>query len=320
MNKLKWGIVSTIKAPLKEVLGFVAYHLQQGAHRVYIYLDDADVVTFAALKTHPKVRVTDTDEAYWQKKGGRPHTHQARQTMNAADAYAKRVEVAWLAHIDHDEFLVWNTPLSAQLAALGADCLCARIRPLEALEWEGPQTEPRPFKSFVLPMRERRKVTETLYPRYGAHLNGGFLSHVAGKLIYRTGIEGFSIKIHNAFLGDQKNPGQQELSDTRLCHLHGDTWDTWQANYAYRKSKGAYRAELNAPFDQGKGGLNMHSFLNMLEAKGGTQELRIFYTEVCTARPDLLKALEKLGLLHWYHINPDAALNEQFTNSNSSFQ
>ena len=61
MNKLKWGIVSTIKAPLKEVLGFVAYHLQQGAHRMYIYLDDADVVTYAALKTHPKVRVTDTD-------------------------------------------------------------------------------------------------------------------------------------------------------------------------------------------------------------------------------------------------------------------
>ena len=240
--------------------------------------------------------------------------------MNAADAYAKRVEVAWLARIDHDEFIVWNTPLSARLAALGADCLCARIRPLEALEWERPQTEPRPFKSFVLPMRERRKVTETLYPRYGAHLNSGFLNHVAGKLIYRTGIEGFSVKIHNAFLGDQKNPGQQELSDTRLCHLHGDTWDTWQANYAYRKSKGAYRAELNAPFDQGKGALNMHSFLNMLEAEGGTQELRIFYKEVCTARPDLLKALEKLGLLHWYHIYPDAALNEPFTYSTSSFQ
>jgi len=34
MNKVKWGIVSTIKAPLKEVLGFVAYHLKQGAHRV----------------------------------------------------------------------------------------------------------------------------------------------------------------------------------------------------------------------------------------------------------------------------------------------
>ena len=143
-------------------------------------------------------------------------------------------------------------------------------------------------------MRERRKVTETLYPRYGAHLNGGFLSHVAGKLIYRTGIEGFSVKIHNAFLGDQQNPGQQELSDTRLCHLHGDTWDTWQANYAYRKSKGAYRAELNAPFDQGKGGLNMHSFLNMLEAEGGTQELRVFYTEVCTARPDLLKRSKRM--------------------------
>ncbi len=314
MSDVKWGIVSTIKAPRHDVLGFAAYHLQRGAHRLYIYLDTSDAASFAALKAHPKIRVTQTDDAYWAKKGGRPAKHQPRQTINAADAYAKRVEVDWLAHIDHDEFMVCDTPFVDQLSALDAACLCARIRPVEALEWTGSPKEPRPFKGFALPMQERRKITEMLYPTYGAHLNGGFLSHVAGKMIYRTGIEGFSVKIHNAFLNDQQNPGQQELPQTRLCHLHGDTWEAWQASYAYRKSQGAYRAELNAPFDQGKGGKNMHSYLSEIEANGGPEALRAFYTEVCTARPDLLEGLSSHGLLHWHMLDLKAAIVEHFPN------
>lgn len=312
MSDPKWGIVSTIKAPLNEVLGFAAYHLERGAHRLYIYLDDPDVATYAALKVHPKVRVTQTDAAYWAKKGGRPDKHQPRQTINAADAYAKRVEVDWLAHIDHDEFLAWDSPIADQLAALPETCLCARVRPVEALAWDGPMSEPRPFKGFALPMPERRKITEALYPKYGAFVNGGFLSHVAGKMIYRTGIDGFFVKIHNAFQGNTQNPGQQELPQTRLCHLHGSDWQHWSNQYAYRKAKGAYRAELNAPFDQGKGGVNMHTLLSEIEADDPENGLRAFYDEFCTARPELLNGLSENGILHWHMLDLHSAIAEQF--------
>lgn len=312
MSDLKWGLVSTIKAPLRDVLGFAAYHLQRGAHRLYIYLDAPDAQTFAALKAHPKVRVTNTDAAYWAKKGTRPDKHQARQTINAADAYAKRVEVDWLTHIDHDEFLAWDIALDTQLEALPDTCLCARIRPVEALSWDGPKREPRPFKGFALPMPERRKITEALYPTFGAQVNGGFLSHVAGKMIYRTGIEGFSVKIHNAFLNGEQNPAQQELPQTRLCHLHGDDWDQWRAQYEYRKARGAYRAELKAPFDQGKGGLNMHALLGKIERDDPENGLRAFHTELCTPRAELLEGLSNHGLLHWHMLDLDAAISEQF--------
>ncbi|MGH1578328.1 glycosyltransferase family 2 protein [Planktotalea sp.] len=312
MPEPKWGVVSTIKAPQRDVLGFAAYHLSQGAHRLYLYLDAPDPETYAILKAHPKIRVTQTDAPYWAKKGKHPNKHQPRQSINAADAYAKRIEVDWLTHIDHDEFLVWQTPLKNQLGALPSSCLCARIRPIEALEWHGPASDPRPFKGFALPMPERRRITEMLYPTFGSHVNGGFLSHVAGKMIYRTGIDGFSVKIHNAFLAGEQNPGQIELEQTRLCHLHGASWSDWSANYAYRKSKGAYRAELNAPFDQGKGGMNMHSLLTMIEADGGEQALRAFYDELCTPRADLLRGLEENGLLHWHRLDLEGAIAEQF--------
>jgi hypothetical protein len=297
---------------MRDVLGFVAYHLERGAHRIYIYLDAPDDATFAALKSHSKVRVTQTDTAYWDKKGGRPAKHQPRQTMNAADAYGKRIEVDWLVHIDHDEFLVWDTPLTEQYGALDAQCLCGRIRPIEALAWSGAKSDPRPFKGFALSMPQRRATTEALYPTYGAHLNGGFLSHVAGKMIYRTGIEGLSVKIHNAVLNGDQNPGQQELLQTRLCHLHGETWTAWRASFEYRKTKGAYRSELKAPFDQEKGGLNMHALLSQIENEGGETGLKAFYDEVCTARPALLAGLKEHGLLHWHTLNRDSAIMRQF--------
>ncbi len=297
---------------MREVLGFAAYHLNCGAHRLYLYLDDPADPAYAALKAHPKIRVTLCDKAYWSKKGARPAQHQPRQTLNAADAYAKRVEVDWLTHIDHDEFLTWDAPLAEQLAALPQDCLCARVRAIEALTWDGPANAPRPFKGFALPMPKRRAQSEALYPQFGAYVNGGFLSHVAGKMIYRTGIEGFSVKIHNAFLNGAQNPGQEELTQTRLCHLHGADWETWRAQYAYRKASGAYRAALKAPFDQGKGGLSMHELLSKVEADDPENGLRAFYDELCVARPELLEGLRKFGLLHWHALDLEGAIAEQF--------
>jgi len=37
---MKWGIVSTIKAPLEEIERFAAHHLELGADRLILYLDD----------------------------------------------------------------------------------------------------------------------------------------------------------------------------------------------------------------------------------------------------------------------------------------
>jgi len=85
-------------------------------------------------------------------------------------------------------------------------------------------------------------------------------------------------------------------------------------SYAYRKSKGAYRAELKAPFDQNAGGLNMHSLLHQIETTQGEQGLRTFYNEVCRARPALLETLEAQGHLHWHTLDLAPAIAAEFPN------
>lgn len=309
-----WGVVATIKAPARDILNFAAHHLELGAHRVHVYLDAPEPRAEAALRDHPKCRVILCDEGYWtsRRRKGRPEAHQPRQSLNATHCLNRRPEVDWLAHIDVDEFLWPARPLPEQLAALSDDTLSARVRPVEALAPDPDEPPPeglRWFKSCALLSRQRREETKTIYPTYGAHLNGGFLSHVAGKVFVRTGVPDVSLRIHNAFRGKEMDSDEPEMPDTRLCHLHAADWQDWHARLRYRHASGAYRPEIKPA---GAGALPIHELLAMLEAEGGEAALRRFYEEVCVAHPALRARLARHGHLHAIALDPGAARERHF--------
>lgn len=308
MAKPRWGIVSTIKAPIRDIQNFCAHHLQLGAHRIYLYLDDPDQPGMDLLQAHPKLRVRSCSGHYWKRHlGRRPAKHQNRQVANAAHAYARRTEVDWLTHIDVDEFLWPQTPLPAQLAALPDTCLAARVRPAEALAPLAP-SDVTHFKRMSPDRPLRDLQTAEIYPTFGTHLNGGFLSHVQGKLFYRTGVDGLKAKIHNVFLGDETNPGQQELPRTELLHLHAKSWPDFWAAFQYRLQSGSYRAELKAH----QGGMTMHQLLSSIYAQNGEDGLRAFYDEVCTASPALLERLRAHDLLSSHDLALETARAQHF--------
>lgn len=290
-----WGLVATIKAPAREILDFAAHHIELGAHRLFLFLDAPNPEARAALKAHPKVRVFTCDDAHWRKLGvGRPVKHQARQTANATDTYRRKGhEVEWLIHIDVDEFLWPERELGETLEALPDTVQCARIRPIEALSGDGTL-----FKGFIPAGPAREATVARLYPRFGPHVKGGFLSHLAGKLFMRTGLDPMVVKIHNVFHGDTMNPGETELTDVLLCHCHAKSWDQWIAAYRYRLAQGSYRAELAPARPRDKGGLTLHEVLSEIEASEGESGLRAFYDELCADSPDLRRALKAEALLH----------------------
>lgn len=305
-----WGIVSTIKAPRDDILEFAAFHLEAGAHRLYLYLDEDAPDTRAALNAHPRITALHTDAAWWAKRKGRPDRHQVRQSLNARHANNRRPEVDWLAHIDVDEFLLAPDPIADTLASLPATCLCARVRPIEALAPAAPapadgtdaDSADTVFKAFHLDQTARQRASETCFPTWGAQLSGGFLSHVAGKLFFRTGLKGLQIKIHNVILDDVQNPGQVELPGIALAHLHAKSWDQFLAAYRFRLARGSYRAELKPQVRHGDA-LSLHQLFQQIEASGGEPALRAFYDEVCTATPELCKRLDAEGLLRQHALN-----------------
>ncbi len=303
-----WGLSSTILAPTRDILRFAAYHIEAGAHRLYIYLDDPDSDAFAPLKAHPKVRVTRCDAQHWQQMGGkRPVKHQVRQSRNATHAYARRAEVDWLIHMDADEFLICEQSVADVLGALPATVRTARVRPMEQLAGDGDH-----FKGFIPNGPDRAEIVKRLYPNYGAHIKGGFLSHVAGKLFARSGMDGLDVRIHNVFLDGEMNPDEVEVAQVDLAHCHAKTWEDWLAAYRYRLEKGSYRAELAPATPREAGGLSLHELFQFIEAESGTEGLRAFYREVAEDSPDLRARLETEALLRNHQLNLDQKLQRHF--------
>lgn len=310
-----WGVVSTVKAPTKDILNFAAHHLDLGAHRVFIYLDEPNQAAVYALKNHPKCRVIETDEGYWRRRKGRPDKHQPRQTANATHCYNRKPQVTWLTHIDVDEFLWPSVDLTSQLAALGDSIRSARVRPIEALADDPTSSSDDGgtwCKGFARLQRDRRAETNAIYPTYGDHLNGGFLSHVAGKVFVRTGLDNVSLRIHNAFFDKEADPDPEPLDQMSLVHLHAHSWAHFKEFYEFRIKKGSYRESLKAaPMPDGVA-LNMNQLFLALEDEGGEAALKAFYTQVCTATPDLRARLAKFGHLHRVYLKLDDKRRAQF--------
>ncbi|WP_299023757.1 glycosyltransferase family 2 protein [uncultured Sulfitobacter sp.] len=307
-----WGIVATIKADTSAILRFVSYHLELGAHRIYVYLDAPNPQAQAALRDHPKTRVVRCDDGYWNRHNGtRPEMHQPRQTFNATRAYKRATEVDWLIHMDVDEFLVGNGQITAHLAAQPDHVQCARARPMELLAGGDPQTEAA-FKTFIPAGKAREQTVSALYPTYGPHLKGGFLSHIAGKIFVRTGIEGIKFRIHNAFLNGETNPNHVEMDGIRLAHFHATDWDTWHAHFAYRHDAGSYRADLGPARSRDRGGITIHELFALIHDENGDAGLRAFFDEVCADTPALRARLEQYNCLHITRFPFDTAVGKHF--------
>ncbi|MEX0287457.1 MAG: glycosyltransferase family 2 protein [Paracoccaceae bacterium] len=303
----RWGLVSTIKAPVRDILAFAAHHLDLGAARLYLYLDAPNPEAQEVLQRHPAIRVQVCDDAYWQAAPiKRPKKHQPRQTFNASEAY-KTADVDWLTHIDVDEFLWPDHPVADTLAALSADTQTLRVRPMELLS--GSDTA---YKAWLPPGPDRDRIAARLYPTYGEFLKGGFLSHVAGKVFVRTGMSPITFRIHNVFLGNDMNPGVAESTDMALCHRHALSWEDWHSSYRFRMAQGSYRPELAPNRPHEKGGVKMHDLFAMIESERGEDGLRAFFEEVCAATPRQRAALEKEGLLRICDLSLDAKIAKHF--------
>lgn len=305
-----WGIVSMVRGPARDILRFVAHHLELGADQMYIYLDEPNRAAFRALKKHPKVRVRVCDDAFWQnRKRARPDKHQTRQTVHASFTY-RRTELDWLAHIDVDEFLWPGEPVVDLLNQVPGGVPALRVRPIEALAG----TEDL-YKAHIPQGPNRDALVEELYPTYGAFVQGGFLSHLQGKLFVRTGMPNLSFRIHNLFQNKELLPCKFELPHIELCHRHAPDWDHWIAHYPFRLERGSYQPGMSPNVPREKGGLNKNELLNWIADEHGEAGLRAFYAEISGADPQVRARLQAHDLLRHRPLNLDAKLAKHFPES-----
>lgn len=294
--QLRWGIVSTVKAPLRKIAAFIAFHLDLGAHRVHIHLDVPDA-TIAERLAHPKVRFIQCDDAYWEGKPNRARsTHQMRQVFNATQIY-RRMQLDWLAHIDVDEFILTPTPMPALLAQVDKDTPHVALKPIEMMDSSGAETH---FKRSAT--SSQRAV---IYPTFGDHVPGGFIGTRSPKMIARRGLEDVRLGIHALRRFADPVPGAATLPGVELGHAHAPDFDTFQRHVAYRLSKGSYHDRDGTQNRRGH-------LIRMLMNDPDPTALRQFHNELCAATPERLALLAAHDLLRTETLDLDAKIARFF--------
>ncbi|NVO55477.1 glycosyltransferase family 2 protein [Rhodobacteraceae bacterium B1Z28] len=305
-----WGIVSMVRGPADDILRFAAHHLDLGANFLYIYMDEPNRRAFRVLRQHPKIRVRICDDTFWQKRNrNRPEKHQIRQTVHATFTY-RNTNLDWLAHIDVDEFLWSSEPIADLLQTVPADKPAVRVRPIEALA--GGEDL---YKAHIPNSPDREALVEALYPNYGAFVQGGFLSHVQGKLFVRTGLENLNFRIHNLFQNKKLLPCKFEVPQIELCHRHAPDWGHWAAHYQFRMDRGSYQPDMSPNVPREQGGLNKNELHSWIEAEHGLDGLRAFYDEMSGVDPAVRARLQAHGLIKHRPLHLDEKVAKHFPGS-----
>ncbi|WP_225028785.1 glycosyltransferase family 2 protein [Xinfangfangia pollutisoli] len=277
-----WATVTTLREPPERVQAFVAQHVFLGASEIWLYFDDPEDPAIALVEPIPQVRVVRCTEAHKAVHSGKAGTHESRQKANAMQAYGL-TRADWIIHLDADEMVQADLPMSTLLAGVSGDVL--RLAPFEALHYRKAAENGRPDHYFhgALPrLRKGRVAAKALYGRFYKAIPQGMLSHTAGKHFVRTGLSGIEMRIH-APMQDGQRAQAEDTGAARLLHFHGGDWDHWRAHLERRLSSGAYIAK----FQRGSGEEdNLFFALQALKDGEGEAGLRAFWEKVCTYGPD----------------------------------
>ncbi len=284
-----WGIVSTIKASPAQIKPFITHHLQLGAEMIDIYLDAPLPNADLARLTHPKVKITNCDRAYWEAMG-KPvmEKHQQRQAFNATLAYRSST-LDWLAHIDCDEFIFGEADIISTLSTVPDTNDALIIPPAEEIAQSYDATDLL-FRRTYFDAGCDKAIIDALYPTFGTYLRSGFISHTIGKTIARCGVEDVRFGVHLLKKRGIEVKNTQRSGHMTLLHRHAPDWDSFARHLDFRLSKGSY-------WDRGQARLGLGDIIDILKDEQGADGPRKLFDEVCAARPEVLKVLEEHAML-----------------------
>ncbi|AWD22404.1 glycosyltransferase family 2 protein [Fuscovulum blasticum] len=238
-----WALVATIKAPQDQVLAFLAHHLDLGAAAITLCFDDPDDPAIAAVQDIPRVSVLRCTPDYWARVGNgiRPDRHQNRQARNALRAW-RLCPLPWIGHIDVDEFLLPDRPMGEILASAPAHHPMVRLEPFEAMHDPSLPDDIFTARLFRGPLKGPRAfLRDIIFGRYAAAMPNGMLSHSVGKAFFRTGVPGFTPRLHGGSMNGVRMDGPPMDRRVKLLHFHAQDRAKWTAALPFRLARGAYQ-------------------------------------------------------------------------------
>jgi len=241
-------IATIAREPTPVLARFLRWHLDQGAARIIVFLDDADDPAGRALAGDPKVEFRPCSPALWAGLGVSATARFTKRQRAAMTAVYREVSQGWVMILDADE-LMWfaGRNLPEGLAKLPPDTATLRIQTAEEV------TLPGDAKAFRLPIA--RGAVQTIYgadadlfrPRFG------LVGHPEGKSIHRAGLPGIRLKLHWAVTeaGDPvQGPVWGHAERAYLLHYFAPGYDRWRAKMGWRAGAHGFADPLKARLAQ----------------------------------------------------------------------
>jgi hypothetical protein len=230
------GAVTTLKAPLEEVIRFVNYHLNSGVDHLYLYFDDPDDSAISLVERRSRVTCIRCDEDYWADvPKHRRDSVIRRQGVNGTRALqlARERGLDWLFHIDVDELIYSPMTIQHELASTPDQFDIFTLRTLEAvpeqLEAGLPFLASRYFRALPLQLRVRRIVfCMSKWLGCGKYFleNRYFRGHQVGKSAVRTSADPYRINPHRPLFHGEKRSSFFN-HQARVLHYESNHFEAW---------------------------------------------------------------------------------------------
>lgn len=268
--------VTTINAPLHEIVSFVNYHLNYGIDRLFLYFDAPDDPALSLLRNHDQISCIRCDDAYWYSTGtgSTGLSIHKKQNINANHALkrARKMGFDWIIHIDGDELLFSRENIKKILQQTEADVLRFEIH--EAV----PDNDyyPSIFKEKTLFRKCKSSQREKLAQKLGCNkcffANRYFRGHIASKTAVRVNSDIISLNIHLPVMAS--GPFVPE-NTRRIKLLHFDCcgFDAWKRKWTLRLDDKPDSWQMRTP----ERNMQFQAFQNAFSGKNKKDDLLAVY-------------------------------------------
>lgn len=261
MNK-KICTVSTIKAPLKQTLLWVNYHINIGIDHMFIFFDNPKDPAIDELRKYEKVTCFKCDENYIKKflsnesilKNINPKnltmaslsksevSFQDRLELNASIVYAtlNKNDYSWFfAHLDSDELIYSKKNIRNILSAFDREDNVICVPPLEAVvekeKYDNIFGETELFKNFGIVFNVYysnkaflKKTFSFFRKNEGSFGSVYFRGHAAGKSLVRVGTPIEKFAGHRPVLSNNSKFKFKAASGLHLLHFDSGDFEEWK--------------------------------------------------------------------------------------------
>lgn len=229
------AIVSTVKAPLDQLLTWVGHHRRVGFERFFLFFDDPDDRAIAPVGALPGVQAVPCGPGWWSgEESGRPPQLVARQRVNLHRGMeaAREAGQHWVAHIDADELVRPLRPLPALLSGQLADALRLDLR--EAVSERTDYASIFDARTFKVPPGRLQHAAARLLGCRRAIRHGDFFrGHRESKTLVRLGGRVRRMGIHKP-LECEAGARIEWTDEIQLLHFDCIGFEDWNAKWSDR--------------------------------------------------------------------------------------